>query len=160
MLRTGRRDILGILAIIFIALMVFGLVKLINSGVFDGLRGNFANDWQDLRAQFKITKDNTRDLFSPERKRPYSVMVSQESLKQALPAFFGEFDEEQWQGFWNLIYGLHDTNDYNSSYSLKRKRQLSTDEIQSVLNNEYPQIFGRFDAQMWRNFWTLVFKGR
>lgn len=158
MLRTSRRDILGILAIIFIGVFAFVFFKFIGSGALEGFSSNFSGDWHDLTAQLGILKENARDLFSPSRKPPYSVLVAQESLIQNIPQVFENYQEQDWEDFWNLIYVVQETDDYRADYSLKRKRQLSIGEIEQILIRKYPDIFDRFDSRMWGDFWALVFK--
>lgn len=158
MLRSSRRDLIGFAIIIVIGLSAFLIFRAIGKGYLDGTRSNFGNDWQDLLTQFQILKDNTRDLFFPERKQPYSLMPAQERLKENIPQIFRSFEDLDWDDFWQLIYGSQDTDDYRSSYMPVRKRQLSIQEIQNILISDYPDVFGRFDAKAWNDFWALVFK--
>ncbi len=157
MLRTRIRNYFGIALLIIIILLGFVAFKLIGSGALDGLRLNFSNDWQDLQTQLGIIKENTRDLINPLRKQPGSLLLAEEKLKQALPEPFAKFEEEDWNIFWDLIYGVHETDDYGINYTPKRKRQLNIDEIEEILRQDYPQIFTRFNAQMWQDFWALIF---
>ncbi|MBU2540594.1 MAG: hypothetical protein KJ593_01710 [Candidatus Omnitrophica bacterium] len=158
LIHSRRRNILGIFIIIVVA--VFGLLafKLVRSGGLDGLRTNIASDRQDLKTQFEIVRANTRDLISPLRKPPYSTLAPQATLAQMLPQAFAEFQEDDWRYFWELIYGVHETDDYGSNYTPKRKRQLSIEEIKETLSYDYPEVFGRFNGQMWEEFWKVVFK--
>jgi hypothetical protein len=158
MLRTRIRNIIGFIIIIFIALFALLIFKLVDAGYFEGLRANFDSDWQDLLAQLRITKENTRELFFPSRKPPTSFLVVEESLKQALPQVFLTFSLEQWNTFWDLIYGVYETDDLGINYRPKRKRQLNIDEIQDILSQEFSEIFPRFNEQMWKDFWVIVFK--
>jgi hypothetical protein len=158
MLKTKKRDIFGFCILLVIAALAFIIFKLIESGALDGLRSNFSSDWQDVRNQTQIVKENTRDFFAPSRKPPLSFLIAQESLKQNLPVPFANFAEQDWQDFWRLIYGTHETDDSGSVYSITRRRQLSIEEIEQILMNDYPQIFSRFDRRMWDEFWKLAFK--
>ncbi len=158
MLRSKRRDIIGIIIIIGIGISAFLIFKSIGRGSFAGARSNFSKDWQDLRTHFSILKDNTRDSLFPTRKQPYSLMPAQERLKENIPQIFRSFEDPDWDNFWQLIYGSQETDDYSSRYLPVRKRQLSIQELQNVLIADYPDVFGLFDAKTWRDFWALVFE--
>ncbi|MEW6008696.1 MAG: hypothetical protein AB1629_03595 [Candidatus Omnitrophota bacterium] len=157
MLRTRLRDYFGITLLIIIALFGVAAFKLISSGALDGLRLNFSNDLQDFKLQLGIIKENTRDLIVPPRKQPGSLLLAEEKLKQFLPDPFAKFGQGDWDSFWNLIYGVHETDDYGINYTPKRKRQLNIDEIEEILRQDYPHIFPKFDSQTWHDFWTLIF---
>lgn len=160
MLQTRIRDIIGISAVILIAVFAVLVFKMVSSGDLDGLRGNFSDDFDDLRLRAKIFKENTRDLISPPRKQPISSLIAQETLKQALKYPFADFEDEDWEYFWDLIYGVHETDDYGVNYTPKRKRQLSIEEIQEILEYDYPKVFPRFSANSWEGFWKIVFQKR
>lgn len=158
MLRSSRRDIIGITIIIIIGLSALLIFRSISRGSFDGVRNNYRDDWQDLLTQFKILKDNTRDILFPSRTQPYSVLQAQEKLKENIPQVFGSFRDADWEDFWKLIYAPQETDDYSSKYLPVRKRQLSIGEIEDILIADYPNVFGLFNNKMWNDFWALVFE--
>lgn len=158
MLKGSKRDIIGIIILILVAALGLIAFKLISSGALDGLRSNFSSDWQDLRTQSQIVQDNTRDLIAPPRKPHSATLLAQERLKQAWPQLFDKFTDGDWRYVWDVIYGLHETNDYGTGYKPARKRQLTIEEIQETLSYDYPAAFGRFDGQLWVEFWKLISK--
>jgi len=139
------------------------LVKIILLILFLGLafiffiRKNLSTDVRDLLTGGEITLGNIeRELF-PKRRRPFSVVRQETELKLLLSDPFISFSRDDWDEFWDLIYG-------NRGYDIPENprlpythRQLTLREIEEALKGKYP-IFTQFGNMHWEEFWKVALR--
>lgn len=145
-----KKAILFIIGPLLVIFAVFGLLKLAGHPKTEELRIEFKDR---LVALYK-------DLFRTavlSRRRPLTTIALEENLKVNLPVPFANFSQEDWQWFWDLMYGSFrkDANGWP-----ERKRQLTRQEIQGELASYYFQPFGLFKERQWGIFWQHILKGK
>ncbi|MCQ9208885.1 MAG: hypothetical protein NG712_05875 [Omnitrophica bacterium] len=114
-----------------------------------------------LRSNFEGGSDtffaNLSDVVSPLRTHPLTTVELEENLKVILPLPFKKFNQNDWEWFWNLLYGRFPQD---SGGCMRRERQLSRQEIQETLSIHYYQPFSSFKEQQWKLFWQHGLKGK
>ena len=133
-----------------LALAVFGLVKLAGHPAIEGSREGF-------RSRAGLILNNLAGSISPQRPSPLTTVEMEASLKTYLAVPFRAFHQEDWNEFWNLLYG---TIEEDTGTWPKWKRQRSREEIQNNLAYYYSQPFGAFGDQQWATFWQQILKGK
>ena len=139
--------IIGLAVIVF---GVFALLKAAKDPKINQLR-------TDLKDKTAIFFDNLREDISPQRRHPLTTIELEESLKVSLPVPFAEFNQEDWNWFWELLYGRFtvDSNGWP-----KRKRQSTRQEIQNILIDYYYRPFSSFRQRQWDIFWQRILRGK
>lgn len=121
------------------------------------IQESLRTDVVDLFENIKVNIANVEREFFPKRKRPFTITRQQTELKLLLPDPFVNLSREDWNEFWNLIYG-------NSGYDIPdnprlsyRRRQYTFKEIEQILQTRY-KVFERFQNQHWEEFWRITLK--
>ena len=143
------KTIRAVIALTILALAVFVLLQAARHPKINNLRTAF-------KQKYDIVFDNLADSISPQRNQPLTTIELEESLKANLAVPFAGFSQDDWQWFWQLCYGSFAQD---SGGWPKRKSQLSRQEVQNILADNY-NSFGRFTEQQWNIFWQHVLKGR
>ncbi len=139
-----------IIGLTVIACVIFALLTAVNHPKINQLR-------TDLKYKTAVFFNNVRESVSPQRRHPLTTLELEESLKVSLPVPFVKFNQEDWDWFWQLMYGRFTID---SSGWPKRKGQLTKQEIQDSLAYCYPRPFGNFRQKQWNIFWQQVLKGK
>ncbi len=91
------------------------------------------------------------------RKPPLSTVELEINLKTNLSLPFAGFKQDEWDWFWQLLYGRFSVD---APGWPKEKRQLDREEVQDRLIEYYPQPFAAFNEEHWSIFWRHILKGR
>jgi hypothetical protein len=121
------------------------------------IRENLFQDINDMVTTMKIGRHNIEYQLSPDRRKPLVISDKEISLKQIYPAFFNNFTRDDWDDFWDIIYGVHPLINFNNEKLSPAQRNLSVNEIQDVLIKRYPEVFSQFQAENWKIFWKEIF---
>lgn len=134
-------------------ILIFGILLLILT-----LHKNLQKDWDDFKKGVEIQIDNFFYSMSPERSRPISTVEKETQLKVTLAMPFNEFSQSDWDAFWNLIYGVYELDKPDNPRLPKKARQLTLEEIQDRLIEEWPTPFSYFKEAHWGQFWKMLLK--
>lgn len=145
-----RYKILPRISLIIGFVLLFFLVK---------YQGQLKDFWSFFIDKVSIYSDNY--FFpsgkTPERKRPVALMERETELVLYIGDPFKEFTAEDWETFWNMMYGGFQKEE--SGENMPRKmRQLTEEEIKNELSSRYPQPFSYFSDQHWKILFGIVFK--
>lgn len=136
-------------------LLVLGFVLLFALLQYQGQLKDF---WSLIIDKAAITYDNffkpTGEI--PERKRPLSFLKRQVDLQMFIGEPFKSFSEEDWNEFWNIVYGGFAMDEAGAGLP-RRMRQMSKEEIENALTERYPQPFAYFDERVWKQFFEILF---
>ena len=66
------------------------------------------------------------------------------------------FKRDDWQEFWDIIYGIHPLIEFENKRLPMADRNLSIAEIQKVLIKRYPESFSGFTIEQWSLFWKEI----
>jgi len=121
------------------------------------IRQNLFQDANDMVRALKIGRHNVEYQFSPDRRKPMVIMDKEFGLRQLHPAFFNNLDREDWQEFWDIIYGIHPLISFKDEKFPAAERNYSIAELQRVLTRRYPEAFSAFQGEQWKMFWKEVF---
>ncbi|MBL7196520.1 MAG: hypothetical protein ISS47_00320 [Candidatus Omnitrophica bacterium] len=121
------------------------------------VRQNLFQDIDDMMTSLRIGKHNVEYHLSPDRRMPLVIVDKEFGLRQLHPTFFNSFDKEDWQEFWDIIYGIHPLISFESEKLSAAKRNYSIAEIQKVLIKRYPGVFSTFNREHWKLFWKEIF---
>lgn len=116
---------------------------------------NIKIDIMDFFDGIKINAGNAEREIFPERKRPFSLVRQETELKLLLPNPFVNFSRQEWEEFWNLIYGLYGYDVPENPRLPYIQRQLNLQELEGLLKTKY-EIFKQFQGQHWEEFWKIV----
>lgn len=94
----------------------------------------------------------------PKRKPPLSLLTKETELRLYIGEPFKSFSQNDWDKFWNLIYGVFPKEHPERQGLPKKLRQLTQDEIIYELSSSYPQQFANFRQQHWEIFFGIIFK--
>lgn len=119
-------------------------------------RGNLFQDIDDMITSLKIGGHNFGYQLSPDRRMPLVVVDKEFGLRQLLPGFFNKFSRDDWQEFWDVIYGIHPLIDFENKMLGSAGRNYSILEIQRVLVKRYPEAFSGFSVEQWKMFWKEI----
>ncbi|MDD5195033.1 MAG: hypothetical protein PHQ96_05095, partial [Candidatus Omnitrophica bacterium] len=100
----------------------------------------------------KAKEHNLSMEVSPTRHRKISFIEQEERMRLFAPDLFANFNENDWQEFWELIYKPVD--DKQGGFTVKRYR--SQEEIQEILIQRYPNPFSYLSKEYWRIFWQDI----
>ncbi|MDD5291797.1 MAG: hypothetical protein PHY46_01250 [Candidatus Omnitrophica bacterium] len=140
------RDTTGILVLV---VSIVGILVV-------AIRQNLLQDAQDMVTTMKIGGHNIEYQMSPDRRRPLIVTDKEIGLRQMYPTFFNNFTRDDWDEFWDIIYGTHPLIKFDNERLLPAQRNYSTQEIQKVLVQRYPEAFTQFDEEKWKIFWKEI----
>ncbi|MDD5005158.1 MAG: hypothetical protein PHS93_01480 [Candidatus Omnitrophica bacterium] len=121
------------------------------------VRQNLFRDVNDMITTLKIGRHNVEYQLAPDRRKPIVLTDKEMGLKQLHPSFFGSFNREDWQEFWDIIYGVHPLIKFSNEKLAGAGRNYSIAEIQEVLVRRYPEGFSGFNAEQWKIFWKEIF---
>jgi hypothetical protein len=120
------------------------------------IRQNLFQDIDDMITSLKIGGHNVEYHLSPDRRMPLVIVDKEFGLRQLHPAFFNSLNKEEWQEFWDIIYGIHPLIRFENEKLAPAKRNYSIKEIQEVLIKRYPEAFSAFGADQWKLFWKEI----
>jgi hypothetical protein len=112
--------------------------------------------------QFQKLEVYKTNLFAPanpevvRRRKPISTALEESNLEVAFGEPFSNFSLEEWDDFWEVIYGLYPKGEPEKPGLPRRLRQLTTGEIISELIARYPQIFRYFRESDWEAFFSAI----
>lgn len=121
------------------------------------VRRNMRTDVSDFFNACKINFGNMEREFFPQRRRPFSLVRQETELKLLLPDPFVDLSAEEWQGFWELVYGNIGTEITENPRMPIIRRQFTLPELEEQLLSRYP-VFKRFQPQHWQEFWSIVLR--
>ena len=104
--------------------------------------------------------DNFFYEASPGRKRhrPLSLIERETELKLYIGDPFRGFSRDDWNEFWQIIYGGYPLEDPGTPGLPKKMRQLTEEEIASRLVEEYREPFSYFKETHWKFFFDIAIK--
>jgi len=148
-----------IFSLLLLAAIVFGLVKFKESDSYYSIQDKVEDITEGAGNFVKSRAHNIYVDFSRDRQRPLTLVDKESKLQEFLPQVFGyapigEFDQEAWNDFWNLIY---DPVTEKNENGFMAKRYLSKEEIEQELKASY-QIFNHFQRMHWDFFWEIISK--
>lgn len=121
------------------------------------IRQNLSRDISDIVTLAKIGRHNAEYQLSPDRRKPITVTDKEVGLRQLYPTFFNNFSREDWNEFWDIIYGAHPLINFSNEKLPAADRNLSVAEVQDALMKRYPEAFSQFGSDNWRLFWKEIF---
>lgn len=138
-----------------LSFILFALCILAILGV--AIRQNLFRDMQDMARMVKIGRHNIEYRISPDRKKPLILADREIGLRLVYPEFFDKFDKQDWQEFWDIIYGVHPLIGFEDEKFTPAERNYYVAEIQKILVKRYPEGFSHFDQERWMVFWKQIF---
>ena len=137
-----------------LAFIVFGVgIVLV---IVVAVRGNLFQDIDDMVTSLKIGGHNIEYQLSPDRRMPLVVVDKEFGLRQLHSSFFNSLSRDDWQEFWDIIYGIHPLIDFENEKLSSAKRNYSVAEVQKVLVKRYPEAFSSFSVEQWKMFWKEI----
>ena len=109
--------------------------------------------------KLKTYRDNFFAKGNPEiakRRMPLSAAKEESDLEVVFGDPFASFSRQEWDEFWNIIYGLYQIEEPLEEGLPNRMRQLSYAEIAAELTKKYPQPFVYFGQQQWEAFFSIA----
>lgn len=152
-----KRFISLLISLIFLGLIFSGAWRLANSSLAESFRYKFINEWKKLIYFIKIHIQNIKTELNPPRRRPRNIFLLQDRLKMTLGEPFISYSYQDWQKFWDVIYGLKEVYGPNKE---RIKRQRTEGEIEDYLRYYYPQYFSQFRREHWKAFWQIIYSRR
>ncbi|MFH1622031.1 MAG: hypothetical protein ABIA97_02780 [Candidatus Omnitrophota bacterium] len=137
-----------------VGFIVFGISIVVILVV--AIRHNLFQDIDDMVTSLKIGKHNVEYQLSPDRRMPFVIIDKEFGLRQLHPYFFNTLNKDDWQEFWDIIYGIHPLIDFENKMLSPAKRNYSAAEIQKALVKRYPEAFSNFSVEQWNLFWKEV----
>ncbi len=134
--------------------IVFGVSILVVLVV--AVRQNLFQDIDDMVTSLKIGRHNVEYRLTPDRRRPLIVIDKEFGLRQLHPALFNSFTRDDWQEFWDIVYGIHPLINFQNEKLPSAERNYSVMEIQRVLVKRYPEGFSGFSVEQWKLFWKEI----
>ena len=144
--------IINIIAIVVIALLVFGAIEFKKSNAYYGLQRNIGNLTQTVKNYINVKKHNISMETAPPRQTPLTFIDKEAALEQYLPEVFASFSEQEWRSFWALVY----VPIKEKQGKLTVKRYRTQEEVQSILKKRYSNPFSYFDSNYWYEFWSIA----
>lgn len=120
------------------------------------VRHNLFQDINDMMTSIKIGAHNIEYNLAPDRRMPLLVIDKEFGLRQLHPAFFNRLSREEWQEFWDIIYGIHPLINFENKKLPAAERNYSIAEIQKVLLKRFPEGFSGFSIEQWKTFWKEI----
>lgn len=137
-----------------LAFIVFGVLLVAMVAV--SIRENLFRDAEDMSKALQIGKHNIDYQLFPNRSKPLILMTKELGLRQFYPDFFENFDRDDWQEFWDVIYGVHPLIEFENEKLPSANRSYSIREVQVVLAERYPEGFASFNEEAWNTFWKQI----
>jgi hypothetical protein len=120
------------------------------------IRQNLLQDANDMVTMMKIGTHNAGYQLTPDRRKPIIISDKEVSLKQLYPSFFNNFTRDDWDEFWDILYGVHPLIKFSNDKLPAANRNLSVAEVQQVLIKRYPEAFTQFKEENWKTFWKEI----
>jgi len=120
------------------------------------IRQNLMQDVSDMVMTMKIGGHNAGYQLTPDRRKPIIISDKEVSLKQLYPSFFNNFTRDDWDEFWDILYGVHPLIKFSNEKLPAANRNLSVAEVQEVLIKRYPEAFSQFKEENWKTFWKEI----
>ncbi|MFC1646322.1 hypothetical protein ACFL2Y_03990 [Candidatus Omnitrophota bacterium] len=137
-----------------LAFIIFGVCIIAILAV--AIRGNLFQDIDDMITSLKIGGHDFEYHLSPDRRMPLVVVDKEFGLRQLHPAFFNKLSRDDWQEFWDVIYGIHPLINFENEMLIAAGRNYSVAEVQKVLIKRYPEAFSGFSVEQWKLFWAEI----
>jgi hypothetical protein len=143
-----KRPILPKILLVIGFLALFLIIKYQNS---------IKDLWLFNLEKLKIHLDN---FLNPqiERRRPITLLDREDELRLYIGEPFRNFTPEDWDWFWDIVYGVFPEGEPQKKGLPKGMRQLNFNEISSKLMSRYPQPFTYFKKEHWNIFFGIIFK--
>ena len=90
------------------------------------------------------------------RQRPISTALIESRLEVSFGQPFRSFNQEDWNGLWEIVYGLYPKGEPKEAGLPNTMRQLTEEEIISELRRRYPEPFVRFNKDYWTAFFYII----
>lgn len=118
--------------------------------------------WESNLEKLNAHRENLLYSLGPElkRRRPISLVERETQLEANFPNPFVRFNEQDWNEFWNIIYGSFAVGEPEKPGLPKKVRQLEPAEIIEELKKLYPQPFNYFKDEHWQAFFGIILKKR
>ncbi len=146
--------IVNIIALIALVFIIYGAVRFKETGRYETIRSRASRVVGLVKQKTGIVKDNIALELGGERKKPTTSLVKKETRLIALsPETFQDFNYNDWQEFWSIIYDP--IREEGGLFAPKRYR--TKEEIKGYLLDRYSG-FSRFRTGHWRFFWDIVFE--
>ena len=118
---------------------------------------------QQLRDIFSFNVERLKiyyeNFFVSSGRHPPATFAEKETeLKLYVGDPFRDFDRDEWNEFWELVYGMYPKGDPGREGLPKKMRQLTEDELSSELMRRYPYPFTYFRDNHWKLFFELLYK--
>lgn len=107
----------------------------------------------------KTYRDNFFAAGNPEvmrRPRPVATVKKETDLEIYLGQMFSTLSQEEWDGIWNIVYGLFPRGEPHQPGLPYKMRQLTEEEIISELTSQYPKYFLSFRKEHWKAFFAII----
>lgn len=92
----------------------------------------------------------------PQRRRPVSLLKKETELKLYIGEPFRDFTQKDWDGFWELIYGVFPEEAPLKQRLPKKMVQLTFDAIAFELMSRYPEPFAYFKEEHWKILFGVI----
>lgn len=125
--------------------------------IFYRAKGNLKEDWKDFADAIAIHIDNLKYTLNPERAKSITTIEKEESLKSFVGDPFIHFSRQDWDEFWNVLYGVFPLEYPENKRLPPFVRQFTYSEMESKLRELYSKPFAYFQDEHWRQFWGIVF---
>ncbi|MBD3263747.1 MAG: hypothetical protein GF375_01430 [Candidatus Omnitrophica bacterium] len=146
--------LVNIIGIALIVLLVFAAISFKDTDAYYSFQSFLLKPVDFVKKWIEVIKHNMFFESTSERREPVTTVKKEVLLAQMAPDFFGNFDRDDWQKFWGMIY--RPVRGREGKFSVKRYR--TEEEIQSILMDTNPEVFSRFDASAWQQFWRIIFE--
>ncbi|MDD5247258.1 MAG: hypothetical protein PHS09_07695 [Candidatus Omnitrophica bacterium] len=136
--------------------LVLGFLALILVILFQNQIKKFVSFQEN---KLKTYHDNFFAGNDPEiakRRVPLSAAKEESDLEVVFGEPFASFSRQDWDEFWNVIYGLYQIEEPLEQGLPNRMRQLTYAEIAAELARRYPQPFSYFGQQQWEAFFSIA----
>ena len=146
-----RKVIITFVVVLFVFL---GILK--QRGFFEksNIEFNSKNVLHFLKTNTKILTNNILKLFKSKKDSSFSLLGRKMQLLAFLPSFFSNFNNQDWQEFWSIVYGVEEDN---AGY-MRQLLQKDQETIVAHLKFNYPDTFLNFSSEHWAKFFSIIFQ--
>ncbi len=139
----------------FAKILIFVLIVVIVVIIFN--QGFIRNTLQDSSSFFEKAKDNFSSQFDKKRSAPITLIEKEENLRLFMGPLVHDFTQEDWDRFWNVIYGMQE-KPADNPFLPKEFYQYSIEQAQDQLRRMFPGSFGRLGPEHWSYIWREIIK--
>ena len=137
-----------------VGFIVFGISFIIVLIV--AIRHNIFRDADDMLTSLRVGAHNIEYRLAPDRRMPLLLVDKEFGLRQIHHTFFNKLRRDEWQEFWDIIYGIHPLISFKNQMLPQADRNYSVAEIQKILVKRYPEAFSEFTIEQWKMFWKEI----